>query len=285
MATDGLLLIGFLDEASSFRYVRERCAFPSVPTSNSLRAMWRDARDRMGDNAPWVGIPKFTEIPPECKKHLEDVEKSNWFGDVLEGMTHEFRMVEIAPLLAFQVEVDLARTNRVCQGLKENPSIQDMLKVCLPCEPEGLELRSRVTPDGEGIILETDNTNVVPREGKYFGIDPLDGLHLGGFKFGTRAPWVQVVRLGDYYYLKNGYHRAVGVAQRKATHMPCIFLTATRFEQVGAAPGKTIPAIRLNSSNPPTCGHFTQGRAYEAKLRSWVATYELRATRSGYSRD
>jgi hypothetical protein len=285
MATDGLLLIGFLDEASSFRYVRERCAFPNVPTSNSLRAMWRDAKDRVGGSAPWVGEPKFAEIPPQHKTHLENVEKSGWFSDVLEGMPYEFRMVEIAPLLAFQVDVDLARTNRVCQELKEDPPIEDMLKVCLPCAPESLEVRNRLTPDGEGIVLETDNTNIVAREGKYFGVDPSDGLHLGGFKFGTRAPWVQVVRLGDYYYLKNGYHRAVGVAQRKAAYMPCIFLTATRFEQVGATPGKTIPAMRLNSSNPPTCGHFTQGRAYEAKLRTWVATYELRATQSGYWRD
>jgi hypothetical protein len=284
MPSDGLLLVGCLDELSAVNYLKQRCWYRTTPTDSFLKRQWRESKEKIGERAPWVGEPTFAEIQKEHNEHLEKVKRTSWFQEVLEGMPHEFRMVEIAPLLAFQVDVDLDRAKNICQGLPENPSIQEMLGICLPYQSEKLELRDRLTADG-GVVVETNNKNFIPRLGEYWGVDPKDGLHLAGFKFGTTNPLTQVVKLGDLYYLKNGYHRAIGLARLKATHMPCIFLRASRFEQVGAVPGKTIPASTLYSSNPPTCGHFFKGLAYEMPLRTWVPAYEVRLTNCGYWKD
>jgi hypothetical protein len=49
--------------------------------------------------------------------------------------------------------------------------------------------------------------------------------------------------------------------------MPCVVLDADDFVQIGADPRATFPLELLNSDNPPTMGHYTQGRASEVRLR------------------
>jgi hypothetical protein len=285
MATDGLLLIGFLEANAAANYLRERCSFATRPTGRALREKWECARAKVKERAPWVGTPRFIEVPKDHKEYLDNVQKRDDFDQVVQGMPWRFRQVEIDPLLAYQVDVDFGRVAKSCQGLPTNPSLGSLLSRCLPTAKEDALCKWRGSPTGKGIVLETENPNVCPRKVEYWGVDAKDDLHLAGVKFGTRSPLTQVVQLGDYIYLKNGYHRAYGIRQLGAAFMPCLWLQASRFDQVADDPSKVIPSVTLHSSNPPTLGHFTNGFAYPAKLRTRVTAYEISYNYCGYWQD
>jgi hypothetical protein len=55
-----------------------------------------------------------------------------------------------------------------------------------------------------------------------------------------------------------------------ATHIPCVFRDVPTSEMAGIrTDGRTFPLSLLESSNPPTIGHFTSGRAYQIQLRAF----------------
>lgn len=79
---------------------------------------------------------------------------------------------------------------------------------------------------------------------------------------------MHVIRVDGRCYLRNGFHRVRGLLKAGATHIPCVLLEGTDFAQVGAVGGgATFERACLESKNPPTCGHFTDERAYAVTLR------------------
>ena len=87
-------------------------------------------------------------------------------------------------------------------------------------------------------------------------------------QIGVTPPFAQVVRFNGRCYLLNGYHRTVGAAQAGATHIPCIFRDVASALEAGVNPPETFPLGLLESNNPPTLGHFANGLAYAAQLKS-----------------
>ena len=86
----------------------------------------------------------------------------------------------------------------------------------------------------------------------------------------------QVVRCNDRTYLKNGVHRAYALRSAGATHMPCLYLETSDWSAVGAVGGSsTFDRDLLESANPPTCAHFSQGRAMNVTLRTMTRIVEV----------
>src|SRR5205823_791858 len=89
--------------------------------------------------------------------------------------------------------------------------------------------------------------------------------HLFGVNIGWTLPMIHVIRLKGRCILHNGYNRAVGARLAGAAEIPCILrnvpdAAAAAFEQ-----SHTIEESLLMSDDPPTLGHFTQGRALEVR--------------------
>jgi hypothetical protein len=89
-------------------------------------------------------------------------------------------------------------------------------------------------------------------------------------RFGVTLPFASVARYNGKYYLTNGFHRAIGLRQAGATHMPCMVRDVATPEDVGIQPPGTFQLPLLESPDPPTVGHFTQGRAHNVTIRQFA---------------
>lgn len=82
-------------------------------------------------------------------------------------------------------------------------------------------------------------------------------------------PFVSVVGCNGRFFLHNGYNRAYGVRMAGATHMPCMIREVPDLAGAGVrADGSTFGATLLQSADPPSVAHFTQGRAHDVRLRA-----------------
>ena len=90
---------------------------------------------------------------------------------------------------------------------------------------------------------------------------------LVGIELSLPVPLLHVVRYQQRCYLHNGFHRAYGARLAGFTHAPCVFRDIRYPEDIGIGPD-TFSLQQLQSADPPTVGHFTQGRAYDVRLMS-----------------
>ncbi len=100
------------------------------------------------------------------------------------------------------------------------------------------------------------------------GLFPAGDNTAAGIIFGLSVPLVHVVRLNGRCYLHNGFHRVYGARMAGATHVPCVFRDVPDEASAGIAPPGTFDRMLLESANPPTLAHFTNGSAHVVQLRA-----------------
>ncbi len=271
MALDALALVGFMDEQTAMGYLQHLCA-PPIPDYGTLKADWLKAKAKRGEPIPRFGKPKYRDIPPGHDAYLEGVKKNLHYNRCVGRMKASYKMVEIAPLLAFQFHVEIERSARICAKLPKPASTQEMLELCLP---HGIK-RVTVEPPRKlpnGIIVEA-------KEANFFQLDSTAGdapgnLYVAGAILGEAAPLVQVVQCEGRCYLKNGYHRAYGLMMAKEEEMPCLFLEAADPTDIEIPQNGAFKYGLLRGSNPPTCGHFTEERAWRVRIRELIRGWEI----------
>ena len=107
----------------------------------------------------------------------------------------------------------------------------------------------------------------------YEGFGPVAGIV--GLVVGFGSNFLNAIRVGKRLLLHNGYHRAVGLRLRGATHAPCVFRDVADHQAVGLKPGGTFDPTTMESADPPTVAHFTQGRAYDVQLKAYSRTLHV----------
>jgi hypothetical protein len=183
-----------------------------------------------------------------------------------------FQMVEIEPLLAYQHVVDTARTSSHCRSLSKPPTPAELLNCCLPLHLTTDSLHASGV--GQSIIIKSRSLNLrVIAEGPLPIPNTPDVI---GVQFAWALPFVHVVRFNGRCYLHNGYHRAYGIRKRGGREMPCLFRDVPDAQAVGIQPPGTFDLPLLESSDPPTLGHFTRaGRAKKVMLRGSIRIIQI----------
>ncbi len=259
-----LSLVGFMEEAAALEFLEKVCILDDAAAA-ARHQLWENARAQLGSAFERAGQPEVLDLPQNALGYLQGVMTNPRFADSIETMQWSFKLVEIDPLLSFQQQVFARRAASVTSSVAQPPTIDQMLSHCLPQTLESIDYQVAFGPNRFGIRSRNSNLRVL-RWGPKLHYD--DGLQhtLAGVGFGATSPLLQVVRFNGRVYLKNGYHRAYGLRRAGATHLPCLFLEGTSWDKVGAAPGSFDQGL-LESPNPPTCAHFTQGRAYALSMR------------------
>lgn len=259
MPTAGLSLVGFLDPPQALPYFRNTCV-PADPSDAALLAEWNAARANLGPATANAGHPDVQPFPAQHAGHLQPFAAHPAFqpGSVLHGAA--FHLVEIDPLLAFQLHVDSTRSAHHCRNLTNPPPIDELLTVCLPQAPPVESIQT--IPGPNSVLLKARSLNVQTFAGGMFNGEFM------GIQFGVSLPFVHVVRHNGRCYLHNGFHRAVGCRLAGATHVACVLRDVPNHAAVGIKNGVTFPSTLLESADPPTLRHFTQGHAYDVALRA-----------------
>ena len=259
MPTLALSLFGFMDEAAAINYLKTSTAQPNQ-SDPILKAAWNAAGTKLGQPTPAAGLPDVQPLPAEHQAYAEAIKNIPLFASVFanDWAGSEFALVEIDPLLAYQFHVDADRSSHHCNQLGQNPSVGELLPICLPHAPatEAFETYQ----NDQSMILKTRSLNL-----RQFGAGMFNAAFMG-IQFGVSLPFAHVVRFNGRMYLYNGFHRALGVRKAGATHMPCIVRTVNTPEQAGIRMG-TFSLALLESANPPTLAHFTGGRSTDVMLR------------------
>lgn len=260
MPTPGLSLVGFMEPAAAIHYLRATCIQPKQDDA-SLMAEWATAHARLGPPTASAGIPAILPLPPEHRDYETQVRQA--WPDVFQSPNYasaQILMVEINPLLGFQFHVDADRSEHHCGGFSSPPTIDELLATCLPLahanEP------CQITQQAQSLILRSPSLNVRVTAQGMLG-------NFIGIAFGVNLPLVHVVGYNGRYYLHNGFHRVYGAGRAGATHIPCILRDVASAEEAGVqAGGGTFGLPLLESANPPTLAHYTEGRAYDVQLRT-----------------
>lgn len=255
MPTPGLSLLGFLDQQPAMDHLLNACV-PSNPDPAAVIAEWNAARGLLGAPIPNAGNPDIQPAPATHQAYVQSVLAHPVFTN--EWIGAAIHLVEIDPILAYQTTVDANRTNHHTGTMSGAPTMDELLQCCLPLNPQSEEFK--VTPGINSMVLRARSLNVRQFQGFW-------QANAMGIAFGVSIPFVHVVRHGGQCFLFNGYHRAVSVRKTGATHMPCVLRDVADHGAVGLNPPEFFSMARLRQPDPPTLGHFTQGRAHNVQLR------------------
>lgn len=266
MPTTGLSLVGFMaDRDQAIFHLRNSCLPNPVNKSDAeIEADWLNAQNKLGAPMPNAGHPKMSQIVV-TDPYIHQLLMSPWGPHLAfylsQGAT--FQMIEIAPLLAFQFSVDMDRSDQHCGRMSNPPSRDELLEVCLPLNAPQDDW-SMSTVHGSTVIRSRSLNLTIAAAG------PLNVPmvpNLVGIQFAWSLPVLHVVKYNGRCYLFNGYHRAVGAVRAGAQNAPCLFRDVKTEAETAIAPPGTFPLTLLESGNPPTVGHYIQGRAWDVQLR------------------
>jgi len=257
-----LSLFGYLKKAEAEQYLKDNCV---LHPGDDPAEMWRAARTRLGPPFPNPGCPEVKEIPRGHARYLRGVETNPRFADTVRELpSWSFKLVEIEPLLAYQLGIFRRHSDALCKDMTSgDPTMDQLLTVCLPHDAEHVPVDRSET--GNSLTLQSKTLNLRFFESGY--ADDGDGRTVFGPALGAASPLVQVLQHNGRCYLANGFHRVYGARRRGATHVPCIFAETKDFARTGAAQPGVLPLSLLEARNAPTLGHFANGRATEVTLR------------------
>ncbi|WP_316234914.1 MULTISPECIES: hypothetical protein [unclassified Bradyrhizobium] len=260
MPTPGLSLLGFMDAQQAIAHLQSVCVCAN-PDPAILSAEWNQARARLGGAIPRAGQPNLLPLPDRHAPYIAQLQSQPWCAATLAMWPgHEFKLVEIDPLLAFQLTVDDRRSNHHCGSLVGTPILEELLPICLPLQQALEPFMAFQTQTS--VLLKSNSLNLQAFGGGVYNASFM------GLQFGLSLPFIHVVRCNGRCYLHNGFHRALGIRRAGATHMPCVFRDVPDHAAVGIrTDGSTFSASLLESANPPTVGHFTRGRAWPVELK------------------
>jgi hypothetical protein len=262
-----------MDLAFAIPYLQQTTV-PPDPSPGALQAVWTQARAQLGAPTDHPGQPEFLDFDPSHQAYLTTVAASPRLAAGFDGLPFEFKLAEIDPLLAYQHDVSVERTDHLCAQLGSPPTVDSMLPVFLPTAPEGIPFQGQ--PQANSIILASRSANLRILSHGQIGIDPNMGVLLFGVAVGPSGPWVHVVNFEGRTYLRNGFHRVYGAKRAGATHIPCIVVNAPNWEYVGArGQGATFERGLLELDNPPTLAHYAEGRAWPVQLRRSTRLIEI----------
>ena len=213
MPNPGLSLIGFLDQQTAVDVLRRSCVCADTSDA-ALAAEWQRARDKLGAPVENAGRPDMRPIPADGQSYMERLVRQSWvaksLGDDLLGAT--FQMVELDPLLAFQFDVDTARSaHHTAGGVSGPASTEDLLNICLPWD---LRMENvRVNTSSHSLLVTSQGLNFLPLAKGLFRT--ACGSFVG-IQVATSGPFMYVAKYNGRHYLHNGYNRAVGLRRRDA---------------------------------------------------------------------
>lgn len=263
MPHDALSLVGFMDQQTALAYMTNTCIFPDNDPA-ILTQEWQAAQRLRGSAVANAGRPRVT---PLAHPYLTRVSTNPHFGPLFSQVQWEFAAIEVRPLLAFQYHVLADAAQQHCATVSTNPSIDDMLPICLPDTYPAPKFETFIQPTGMYVEASAMDMAVLGQGRIILNPDPNFHFVVAGMVFGPPNPWVLVTEYQGRYYLGNGYHRAYGLGQRGATEIPCILVHAATSEQIGLKGGTTFDEVLLASSDPPTCAHLIDNRGYAVAVR------------------
>jgi hypothetical protein len=177
------------------------------------------------------------------------------------GMNWRPAIVDLRRVLTFQ---KIIFTDGLEERLKAAGAEDGLYEICLPRTQPSHPLGAFTDADGKGFTISSFNPNLRIAAGQISEaqVAPGPGMPTVTMQAVTLlvfmgTSFLQVVRYRDRSFIRDGYHRAAGLLRAGIYHVPCIFIEAESFEQVGPVqvPG-AFSYETLYSPRPPFLADF-----------------------------
>jgi hypothetical protein len=171
-------------------------------------------------------------------------------------------MLNLREVLSFQKSVVEEQAIERANAVATN-DLQSLFEFCLPAVSEAVKLPGALDHNQKGVTFTSLNPNLRVGNHLVLDIDVPAGVGVPGRKekflgysisFGTQ--FIQVADYNGRCFVRDGYHRTYGLLRRGIDCVPCVFIKARSFEELGAAPTGFFPYETLFGERPPFLTDF-----------------------------
>ena len=198
------------------------------------------------------------ELADESGWGLDDVRQQPGIAALI---AQDFRigLVDVNQIIAIQKSVKLTGLDERIQLAATNKA--SLTELCLPTDITHSP-RALVDPDGRAITLSSPNPNFRIMDMRMDEVDysiapgsPAIKMHAVSIVVGATQSFVHVTHYNGRYYLKDGYHRSVGLLRANTSAIPCLISEALSLEQLAIGSGGISVDVLLGD-HPPTLSDY-----------------------------
>ncbi len=274
----GRSLLPWLDDATALMHVLGRPAQQGEDTSAAM-AIITAARRARAARAPWSGrdprVAGFDEL-------LATIGGRADIATLFAPYVWEPAVVDLRQVLSVQQVVnDLPGLDARVAGAPTDP--QGLTDICLP-QTTAEPLHWSVDPDNMGFTVSSANPNL-QITGSGVGavaLAPGDTRQAIQVFVGVAASFLQVASYRDRYFLRDGYHRAVGLLRRGIAIVPAVFIHARTLGELTPGPGLFGENV-LFDERPPSVTDFLDDAVAHTRSRPLTRKFiRVRADQFGH---
>jgi len=220
--------------------------------------------------------PALEEVPPELE------ERANAFRvrpDVLsffQGLDWTLRIADLEHVLSFQKTITEEHALDRVAGVEAN-DLAALFSLSLPDPVAPTNLECAVDPDHKGLTFFSSNPNLrfgghaiqqaqIPAAAG----QPAQTLNVAGFIIHHGAPFIQIAEYNGRLFVRDGYHRCYGFLRRGIRRVPCVFVRARSFDELGANQPVFVRQEVLFGEKPPFLKDFLDDRVSATTLHREV---------------
>lgn len=238
---DGRYLLGVTSDEETLAFLQRQTGLAPNPAELAQRA--RVARQRRASRGA-MPAPEVTPAPEAWRDHLQRVAARPLFQRLYAGRPWQFAAVPLDALVCVQPFL-----NYTFAGSRAADDEPGMLRLCLPAEPERLEVWGGIAEaETPAASFYTWDPNVHVTAAK---VETHSQLRVT-FTISKTAVFLQVARIDGRLYLKNGTHRAVGLAAAGFRHLAAIVVDHPDHDELP----RILPRRILAGPCPPLIGDF-----------------------------
>jgi len=222
------------------------------------KALVDNARASLLARAPYsLQTPALVDFPPDLQEQSALFCQRPEVVTAMQGLDWTLGLANLTQVLSFQKmvaeEQAVERANSVDIS---NP--RNLFSFCLPESGSEITLSGSLDHDQKAVTLSSLNPNL--RVGGQLAIDmELPAIPGGpgkkekviGFAVNFGAGYVQIAEYKGRWFVRDGYHRTYGLLRRGIQQVPCIFIRAKNYQELGAAAPGFFPYEVLFSDRPP----------------------------------
>jgi len=248
-------LLGWMNDQEAITALLGRNPLPGEDVDH-FRTRVAEARSAVAQR-----LPSNLEDPISegAESQLESVGRRPEIASSFHGMRWHPAIIDLRKVLSFQKIISVDGLTDRLEGAKEDAKL---LELCIPSQQPSPPSGAFTDGDGKGFTISSFNPNLRIAAGQLgeANVSPGPGMPTVKMQAVTLlvymgTSYLQVVRYRGRSFIRDGYHRAAGLLGQGIYQVPCIFIEAESFDQVGAGPGAFSYEI-LYGDRPPFLADF-----------------------------
>src|SRR5882724_9361709 len=233
------------------------------------RMLWQAARNAVQARPAYSPRPVLVDTGDRTQ--LDAVAHRADVAAHFSGMNWRPEWVDLGEVLSFQKGIVLDGADERIGSADRDASA--LFKLCIPGEgPAPSPAAISSDPDNKGFTISSLNPNlrIVGAQVSDADVSPAIGMPPMKMKAFTilaftGLSYLQVVRYRDRCFVRDGYHRATGLLRRGVRVVPCIFIEARNFGEVGCPPGSLTDEVMYGDRPPRLVDFWDDATAREVE--------------------